>query len=254
MDITLAQAALIFAAGIGSGIINTLAGGGSFLTLAALDMVGLPIGIANGSNRVGVLLGAIAGVLGFRSKGVSAAQASLHYAIPALFGAILGAYIVIDLPEVAFKRVLGVSMLIMLVVLIVNPRKWLEGRVVQMTPRRRALAYVAFFLLGIYGGAIQAGIGLYLIAALVLTAGYNLVASNMHKVFITATYTAFALLTFALRGQVDWLYGTVVAAGYGLGSWVISRMAVDRGQDFVRAILAVSLLVLSAQYLGLFSF
>jgi uncharacterized membrane protein YfcA len=253
MEITLAHAALLIVAGVLSGIINTLAGGGSFLTLAVLDFVGLPISIANGSNRLGVLLGGIAGALGFRSKGASEISASLHYAIPALLGAILGAYVVIDLPEVVFRRALGVAMLIMLAVLILNPKKWLEGRVVTMTPLRRAVGYVVFFLIGIYGGAIQAGVGLFLITALVLSAGVNLVKANMHKVFITSTYTVVALLTFALRGQVNWVYGMILALGYVLGSWVISRVAVEKGQGFVRIVLAFSLVFLAARYLGLFT-
>lgn len=254
MQITLAHVALLIVAGFVSGIINTLAGGGSFLTLAALDFIGLPIGVANGSNRLGVLLGAIAGALGFRSKGASEIKTSLHFAIPALFGAIVGALIVVDLPEVVFERVLGVCMLLMLAILIVNPKKWLEGREVTMTPRRRAVSYLVFFLVGIYGGAIQAGVGFLLIASLVVTAGVDLVRANMHKVFVTAVYTVVAILIFALQGQVDWVYGMVLTIGYGLGSWISSRVSMDKGQDFVRLVLALSLVVLAAQYLGLFTF
>jgi uncharacterized membrane protein YfcA len=253
MHITLTHAVILIVAGFFSGIINTLAGGGSFLTLAALNLIGLPISVANGSNRLGILMGAIAGALGFRSKGASEFRASLHFAIPALFGAILGAFIVVDLPEAVFERILGICMLIMLVILIVNPKKWLEGREVVMTPRRRAISYVVFFLVGVYGGAIQAGVGLFLIAALVMTAGVDLIRANMHKVFVTATYTVVAILIFALKGQVDWVYGMVLTIGYGLGSWVSSRVAMDKGQGFVRLVLALSLVVLAAQYLGLFS-
>jgi len=251
MELSLMHAVLLILAGAASGFINTLAGGGSFLTLAVLDLIGLPIGVANGSNRLGVLLGSMTGALGFHSKGASDVRASLHYAIPALVGAFLGAYLVIDLPEELFQRILGGAMLVMLVVLILNPKKWLEGRHVAMTPLRRAVGYIVFFLIGIYGGAIQAGVGLFLIAALVLSAGVNLVEANMHKVFITGTYTVLALLTFALRGQVDWLYGTVLAIGYVLGSWISSRAAMERGQGFVRGVLALTLLVLAARYLGI---
>jgi len=254
MQITLAHVALLIVVGFVSGIINTLAGGGSFLTLAALDFIGLPIGVANGSNRLGVLLGAVAGALGFRSNGASEIKTSLHFAIPALFGAIVGALIVVDLPEVVFERVLGVCMLLMLAILILNPKKWLEGREVTMTPRRRAVSYLVFFLVGIYGGAIQAGVGFLLIASLVVTAGVDLVRANMHKVFVTAVYTVVAILIFALQGQVDWVYGMVLTIGYGLGSWISSRVSMDKGQDFVRLVLALSLVVLAAQYLGLFTF
>ncbi|MGI6367558.1 MAG: sulfite exporter TauE/SafE family protein [Anaerolineae bacterium] len=254
MKLSLLHAVLLLAAGGASGFINTLAGGGSFLTLSVLDLIGLPLGVANASNRVGILLGAISGVLGFRSKGASDIKNSLHFAIPALIGSFLGAFLIVDLPEQLFQRLLGVAMLVMLAVLIVNPQKWLQGREIQMTPRRRAIGYVVFFLIGIYGGALQAGVGLFMIAALVLTAGLDLVKANMHKAFITMSFTILALITFALRGQVNWLYGSVLAVGYVVGSWLSARLAVERGQKFVRIVLGTVLVVLAARYLGLLKF
>ena len=252
MDVTFGQIAVILLAGFLAGIVNTLAGGGSFLTLAALDMVGLPVTMANGSNRLAVLVGDIMAAAGFRSKGMFSFRLSLHFAIPALFGAVLGAYLVIDLPELVFQRLLGITMLIMLVVLIVNPKKWLEGRPVVLTWKRRILTYLVFFGVGIYGGAIQAGVGLFLIIALVLTSGVDLVEANMHKVFVVGTYTVFALGTFALYGQVHWGMGAIMAIGSATGSWFTSRLAVERGQGFVRLVLGIALVILSARYLGLF--
>ncbi len=251
MEITWVHIVLILVAGFVCGIINTLAGGGSFLTLAALDLVGLPGNVANGTNRLAILFQNISAVAGFRSKGASNFRTSLHFAIPALFGAILGAYLIIDLPEVVFQRVLGIAMLIMLAILVLNPQKWLNGHEVRMTPGRRVLIYIVFFFVGIYGGAIQAGIGFLMIASLVLTAGVNLINANMHKVFIGAVYTVFALATFALRGQVHWWLGIVLAIGNGAGAWFSSRLAVEKGQGMVRVVLGVALVVLAARYLGL---
>ena len=254
MDLSFGRILIVLLAGFGSGVVNTLAGGGSFLTLAALDLTGLPVATANGTNRLAVLIGDILAALGFRSKGLSSFRLSLNFAIPALFGAILGAYVIIDVPDVFFRRFLGVAMLVMLAILIINPKKWLEGRDVELTPARRALAYLVFFVVGIYGGAIQAGVGFLWITALVLMAGVDLVVANMHKVFIIGVYTLFALLTFALRGHVHWWLGLVLSAGYSVGAWLTSRAAVERGQGFVRLVLAVALVVLSIRYLGLMQF
>lgn len=251
MEITLGHVIVILVAGFVCGVINTLAGGGSFLTLAALDLVGLSSSMANGTNRLAIVVQNLLAVAGFRSKGVSNFRASLHFALPALVGAVLGAYLIIDLPEVVFQRALGVAMLVMLAILILNPQKWLSGHPVEMTRARKVLVYVVFFFIGIYGGAIQAGVGFLMIAALVLTAGVDLVSANMHKVFIGAVYTVFALATFALRGQVHWLLGIVLAIGNGTGAWFSSRLAAEKGQGLVRVVLAVTLVILAARYLGL---
>jgi hypothetical protein len=251
MEITWVRIIIILVAGFVSGVMNTLAGGGSFIGLAALDLTGLSSIMANGSNRVAILAQDIVAVAGFRSKGLSSFRASLHFAIPALFGSILGAVIVVNMREDVFQRVLGVVMLVMFVILILNPKKWLEGRPVEMTLTRRLLSYLVFFGVGIYGGAIQAGIGILMIVSLVLTAGLDLVKANVHKVFIGGVYTIFALGVFALQGQVHWGLGLVLAVGNGVGAWFSSRLAATKGQVVVRWALGVALVVLSVRYLGL---
>ena len=251
MQATPVQVIVILVSGLVAGFVNTMAGGGSFLTLAALELAGLSGVMANGTNRVAILVQNIAAVLGFRSKGVSDLKLSLALAVPTLLGAILGAYLVIDLPQQVFHRILGAAMLVMLAILIINPKQWLKGREVKVTPLRAAVGAVVFFLVGIYGGAIQAGVGFLLIASLVLVAGLDLVKTNSHKVFIVGVYTIFALLLFALRGQVNWILGLVLAAGNAIGAWVASRLAVQKGERLVRIVLGVMLVVLAVRYLDL---
>ena len=93
------QIIIILGAGLIAGFMNTMAGGGSFLTLAALEFAGLPSAMANGTNRVAIAVQTIMAVLGFRSKGISNFKLSIQLAIPTLIGAIIGAYTVIDLPS-----------------------------------------------------------------------------------------------------------------------------------------------------------
>ena len=120
MDVTLLQVVIILVAGLLAGFVNTMAGGGSFLTLAALEFAGLPLLMANGTNRVAIEIQNIMAVLGFRSKGVSDVRKSLLFAVPALLGAVVGAYVVVNLAPLVFRRVLAVAMLMMLAILIMN--------------------------------------------------------------------------------------------------------------------------------------
>jgi len=242
---------LILGAGLVAGFVNTMAGGGSFITLAALELAGLPAAMANGTNRVAIEVGAILSVLGFRKKGVSQFKMSLQFAIPALLGAICGAYVVVDLPELVFHRILAVAMLMMLAIVILNPKKRLQDHKIEMTPTRRALSCLAFVAVGFYGGAIQAGVGFLLIAALVLGAAQGLVRANSHKVFIVALYTLFALALFALKGQVNWLLGAVLSVGNGAGGWIASQLAVEKGDKLVRVVLGVMLAVMAVRYFGI---
>ena len=252
MEVTPIQLIVVLASGLVAGFINTMAGGGSFLTIVALDFAGVgDIGIANGTNRVAVEIGAILSTLGFRSKGVSNSRLGLHFAIPALFGSILGAQIASVMPGDTFRRILGVAMLAMLVTLVLDTKRWLANRRMEMTPRRRVLAYLAFFGVGIYGGAIQAGVGFLLVAALVLIAGQDLVYASFHKMFIVAVYTIVALVTFALNGQVNWLLGCVMAVGNGTGAWLTSRLVVAKGDKLVKVVLGIMLAFMGVRYLGI---
>ncbi len=252
MDISPLQIVTVLLSGVAAGFINTQAGGGSFISLVALKAILDDTNIANGTNRIAVEIGAIMSTLGFRSKGISDTRMAMHFAIPALLGAIVGAMITANLNEQVLDRVIGVAMLLMLGTLLIDSKKWIRPKPVEMTPRRRALIYLAFFGIGIYGGAIQAGVGFLLTAAIVMLAGQDLVRTSYFKAVIVAVYTLAAIAVFVLNGQVNWLMGLILSVGNGAGSWVASHLAVDKGAKFVRGVLITMLVVLSAQSLGLF--
>jgi uncharacterized membrane protein YfcA len=109
-----------------------------------------------------------------------------------------------------------------------------------------------FFAIGVYGGFIQAGVGIFLLAGLVLGAGYDLVKANAVKVLIVLCFTVSALAVFLINRQVVWSTGLILAVGNMLGAWVASRMAVERGAAFVRWVLIAVVAVSGAKLLGLF--
>ena len=98
---------------------------------------------------------------------------------------------------------------------------------------------------GFYGGFIQAGVGFILMAVLHGVLGLDLVRVNMHKVFIVGLYTLAALLIFAIKGQVLWSAGLVLAVGNALGGWIATRLALKKGEGLIRWILYVTLLVMA---------
>ena len=119
-------------------------------------------------------------------------------------------------------------MVAMLVVILIRPRRWLEGRPDLADKPFGWPQWLIFFAIGIYGGFIQAGVGIFLLAGLVLSAGYDLVRANAVKVLIVLVFTISALAVFVVNQQVVWTIGLIVAVGQMAGAWVAARMAVGR--------------------------
>jgi len=235
------------------GFINTFAGSGSLISLPLLIFLGLPANVANGTNRVAILMQNVVAVGSFRQQRVLDVRGGLILAIPAVIGSIVGAEIAVDVDEDALRKVIGGLMLFMLVVILVKPNRWLTGRP-EMTKRPGVLQHLVFFAIGVYGGFIQAGVGIFLIAGLVLGAGYDLVRGNAVKLLIVLCFTPFALAVFVMAGQVQWGIGIILGLGNMLGAWVASRMAVKRGAGFVRVILILVIIAAAGKFLGVFDF
>ncbi len=242
----------IIAAGFIAGFINTLAGSGSLVTLPLLIFLGMPANVANGTNRIGVLLQNVVAVGSFHDQQVMDWRRGLILSIPAIVGSIVGAQIAVNLDETMMRRTIGALMVVMLVVIWVRPQHWLEGRPELADKPFGWVQWLIFFAIGVYGGFIQVGVGIFLLAALVLSAGYDLVRANAVKVLIVLLFTISALGVFIFNDQVVWGVGLILAVGQMVGAWVAARMAVKRGAAFVRWLLIAVIVVSAAQLLGVF--
>jgi uncharacterized membrane protein YfcA len=241
----------VIAAGFAAGFINTLAGSGSLITLPLLIFLGLPANVANGTNRVAILLQNVVAVGSFRRQKVLELRQGFMLALPAMAGGILGAQIAVNLDEFIIRRTVGVLMVVMFFVVLIKPRRWLEGKSADLKRNLTLTNIIIFFLIGAYGGFIQAGVGIFLLAGLVLSAGYDLVRANAVKLLIVLCFTVFALAIFVLNDQVHWETGLVLALGIMSGAWIASKLAVKRGARFVRWFLLAVLIVSGTVLLGL---
>ena len=233
---------LILVTGVFAGFLNTVAGGGSLLTLPVLIFLGLPSATANGTNRIAVFVQNASGIMGFRSKGVSDFGYGALLTLPALVGAWFGAQVAVEMDEVIFKRVLAGIMLAVLFVTLFSPTKKLQGGTENLSPSRKIIGMLVFFFIGVYGGFIQAGVGFIIIAALTLTNGFDLVRTNAIKVFVIFFYTIIALIVFVWNGNVNWYLGLTLAVGNATGAWIGSRWAVAKGDKWIRVVLVVTVL------------
>ena len=230
---------LLFAVGLFAGALNTLAGGGSLLSLPVLIFMGLPPSVANATNRVAIVLQNIFAVRGFKSKGVSVYPFSLWLGISAFFGSIVGASFAVDINEALFNRILAIVIVGVVVYMGINPLKNVK-KAENMGKKATITSVVVFFFVGIYGGFIQAGVGYLMIMALTLINGFNLVKTNSIKVFVALTYTSVALGIFIYHGIVNWEFGIPLAIGNATGGWLSSRWSVNKGDNWIRYIVMVT--------------
>ncbi len=238
---------LIFLVGLFAGFINTVAAGGSLLVLPVLILSGLPSDLANGTNRVAILLQNVVGVRGFRHYGHWMPRRSLVYGGAALIGAIPGAFLAVELSDEWFQRILAI--VIVLAGLYILLQK--EGKGMMDTDelswKKVWLTSPLFLLIGVYGGFIQAGVGFLLLSCLTGVVGLRLIDANAVKVFVILIYTTAALGIFLWSGNVDWIKGLVLAGGNMIGAWAGSRWASKVKRKYLRYLIAGMAAVLAVE-------
>jgi len=141
--------------GFAVGFINTVAGGGSLLSLPVLIFLGLPPAVANGTNRVAIIVQTAMATAGFKSKGVSTFPFNVYLGISALVGAIIGARIAVDVDGEAFNRILAIVMLSVVLIIIFKPKIKVTDLQERLSGKYLWLGIIVFFFFGIYGGFIN---------------------------------------------------------------------------------------------------
>lgn len=245
----LESALILFGVGIVSGFMNVVAGGGSSLTLPALIFLGLDSAVANGTNRIAVIMQNISAVYAFKQEKYSQFKLSWKLSIITLPGAIAGALVAIEVGDELFKKILGIIMIgVIISMLIPNPKNNNTGD----SEKIPWTVHLSMFGIGFYGGFIQVGIGFMIMAALQYLMKLNLVIVNMHKVFIVLILTIPAFIVFQVSGNINWQFGISLAAGNALGAWWAAKLSVKKGESFIKMILIITVFIMALKLLGVF--
>ena len=242
------QYLLLFFVGLVAGTLNVIAGGGSFLTIPLLIFMGLPPVVANGTNRVGILCQNITASWSFQRHGVVDWQYVRWATGPAVVGALLGSKAAIVIGDEIFKNILAGLMIAVTLWTLWDPLKYkTTGKKVK--PFNRTALVGGFFLVGIYGGFVQAGVGFLVLAATTL-AGLDLVKGNAVKVLSILAYTFISLAIFAWEGKVDWTLGLVLAAGTMIGSQIGVHLTVLKGHRWIKKVVTVTVLIMAIKLIA----
>jgi uncharacterized membrane protein YfcA len=239
--------------GMLAGYLNVIAGGGSLLAVPLLIFLGLPEGVANATSRLAIFMQAATAVAKYRSAGKLDWKLSRTLVPACLIGAVAGALVATRVSDALFRSILAWVMIACASVVVAEP--FLLGRKArdpssEAYPELKPIkVWPTMLVVGFYGGMVQAGMGYVMLAGLVLALGIRLAEANVMKMVLVVTYTPLALSVFIGKGMVNWPFGILLAIGQGFGGWLGATAALKRGEGFVRAVLAVTVLLTATKLL-----
>ena len=232
---------LCFAAGLSAGVLNTLAGSGSIITLSLLSFLGLPAQIANGTNRIGLFFQGSVGSYQFFKQGDLSIKGKFNLILLTLIGTVLGVYTASQLNVRDFEYAVGGVFCLLFFVVLFKPQQYIKN-----SQRLTKLLPLIFGIIGFYAGFIQAGAGVFMLAFMHAVWGKSFTELNPLKVFLIFLINLFALAGYAYVGQVDWGVGLALAGGQIVGALVGVRLNnLKKNIEWAIRLLILTLIILS---------
>jgi uncharacterized membrane protein YfcA len=240
MSITAVEGLAIFGAGLAAGTINTVVGSGTLITFPTLLGFGFPPVLANVSNNVGLVPGVLSGIHGYRKELQGQRARVLRLGSASLLGGIVGAILLLVLPQSAFKAIVPALIALALVMVVGQP--WLAKQVAARQKASSAqddadgsradrrsqvggpILWVLVFLMGIYGGYFGAAQGILLLGLLGITFSDDLQRINAVKNVLACVVNAVAAVIFIAATHIDWAAAGLIAAGSVIGGQVGARV------------------------------
>lgn len=251
---TIELALVLIISGVIVGFVNTLAGGGTIISMSLFMMLGLPPVVANGTNRIAVILQNAVSVFNFYRDKKLDVQKAIYCTVPVALGSLLGSNLSIIVNDTIFVVSFVIIMVVMLLLMFIKPDKWLVGDAAKREKPMSFLQLFLYFLIGIYAGFVHIGMGYFLLAVLVLINGFDLLRANAIKSFIVLFYVPFSLIAFIYHGLVNYEYGLTHAVGNMIGAYIASKWAVNWGMNFIRWVVTVFCVISCLHVLNIIDF
>lgn len=239
---------VFFGLGLLVSCINSIAGGGSTLSLPVMILLGLPPTVANGTNRIGILIGNISSVLNLRKHGYLNSKIYRQLFWPTLAGALFGIFFLVNLHDKVFQGILSVA--ICLVVVMSNLKTDVFGKPPATPPEHLTAGwFFGYLLVSLYGCIIQVGVGFVQIFTLSRYTGLDLIHVNALKNALTTTFLLVSTTGLIITGKVNWPLAIAMCIGAWAGGYIGSKLQQKRGNKFIRRCISVASIVMAAALL-----
>ncbi|MDJ0832859.1 MAG: sulfite exporter TauE/SafE family protein [Gammaproteobacteria bacterium] len=236
---------LLFVAGVAGGMLNSLAGGGSFITFPALLMAGIPPISANATNTFASCSGYISGTYAFRQDLIAAKAQLPRFILISLVGGIIGAWLLLQTPEALFREAIPWLLLFATLLFIYGAR--LNNALSSLASRHRHASAVGRSMLVllllavcIYGGFFNAGLGIIILSYLALSGQTNINTMNGLKLLVSTCVSLIAIALFIYDGVIAWYQGSIVLVGTLVGGYLAAHYSRQLPQSIVRQFVIIA--------------
>ena len=233
-----AQYPAFFVLGAVVSLINSIAGGGSTLSLPIMIFLGMPATVANGTNRIGLIIGNCSSAFNLMKHGYLNKKIFLQLLIPTIVGTCIGVCFLVHIGDRAFQAIL--ACVICLVVVMSNLRKDILGKPPAKPPEKLTWkGAIGFACISIYGCIVQVGVGFVQIFALTRYTGLEPIRVNALKNALTNVFLLVSTTALGIAGKIDWPIAIVMAAGAWLGGYCGSFLQRKKGNKFIQRFISV---------------
>lgn len=240
---------VLLLAGAAGAFMNTVAASGSAIVIPILLAIGVEPVMANASNRVLIVVGCATAVWRFHRAGHLPWNDACRFSIPTMFGAVCGALLASVFGDLRTTQLLTFAVAVTLVVLLLNPSRWLAADRPQEEPNRGPLALSLMALVGGWAGLIAVDSGTYALAVLVMVAHFPIREANGIKVAALGSAGLISLLIFTQQAVVAWRPALILAAGSVVGASLGARLAL--GPNAAKWVFRLLVLVLVSELVPL---
>ena len=228
-----AQYPAFFVLGAIVSLINSIAGGGSTLSLPIMIFLGMPATVANGTNRIGLIIGNCSSAFNLMKHGYLNKKIFLQLLIPTIVGTGIGVCFLVHIGDKMVQAILAV--VICVVVVMSNLRKDILGKPPATPPEKLTWkGAIGFACISIYGCIVQVGVGFVQIFALTRYTGLDAIRVNALKNALTNVFLIVSTTALGIAGKIDWPIAIVMAAGAWLGGYCGSFLQRKKGNKFIQ--------------------
>ena len=234
-----AQYPAFFVLGAVVSLINSIAGGGSTLSLPIMIFLGMPATVANGTNRIGLIIGNCSSAYNLMKHGYLNKKIFLQLLLPTIVGTCIGVFFLVRIGDKMFQAILAV--VICLVVVMSNLRKDILGKPPASPPEKLTWkGAVGFACISIYGCIVQVGVGFVQIFGLTRYTGLEPIRVNALKNALTNVFLIVSTTALGIAGKIDWPIAIVMAAGAWLGGYCGSFLQRKKGNKFIQRFISIA--------------
>lgn len=247
------ESALLFIAGLFGGMINSIAGGGTFITFPALLFAGVPPISANATNTFASCSGYLSGAYAFRKELQAHKKELPKFIVISLLGGIAGALLLLQTPESLFRTAIPWLLLFATLLFILGARlnnilRQLASRYQYVSPIGRILMLLILLTVCIYGGFFNAGLGIIILSYLVVAGYNNINTMNGLKLLISSCVSLIAIMLFIYDGIIAWYQGIIVLLGSLLGGYVAAHVSRLLPQKLIKNMVIVASVIITTYF------